>query len=282
MGMWSTLADGTSAHCTRFHYPVIDIPPDTICPRCDLIFNDTAEFQRPMEYPPPESIISDQCRNLCRCLWKRSLAKDPRQMESEKGRKGDENTSNSSVEGHELGAEGMCQGRQQEYGREATQRRPQDALRALSASEGSQRRSLHVEAPEYKKPKEQLRAYSELAATKGKGHGLGPPGLAAFTGLLQALSERGNTVGAANAAGVANLKHTWDDMEREEAFDLVPHCKLAKVYDPALSRLELVISVAQHREHIRGALGQTGASRLLGQAPSGALERALSAAIEQN
>ena len=110
------------------------------------------------------------------------------------------------------------------------------------------------EAPEYKKPKEQLRAYSELAATKGKGHGLGPPGIAAFTGLLQALSERGSTVGAANAAGVANLKQTWGDMELEGAFDLVPHCKLAKVYDPALSRLELVISAAQHREHIRGAL----------------------------
>ena len=141
---------------------------------------------------------------------------------------------------------------------------------------------IKQEAPEYKKPKEQLRAYSELAATEGKGHGLGPPGIAAFTGLLQALSERGSTVGAANAAGVANLKQTWDDMEPEGAFDLVPHCKLATVYDPALSRLELVISVAQHREHIRGALGQTGANRLLGQAPSGALERALSAAIEQN
>ena len=60
------------------------------------------------------------------------------------------------------------------------------------------------------------------------------------------------------------------------------HCKLAKVYDLAVTRLELVISVAQHREHIRGALGQTGANRLLGQAPSGALELALSAAIEQN
>ena len=141
---------------------------------------------------------------------------------------------------------------------------------------------IKQEAPEFKKTKEQLRAYSELAATKGKGHGLGPPGIAAFTGLLQALSERGSTVGAANAAGVANLKQTWDDLELERAFDLVPHCKLAKVYDPALSRLELVISVAQHREHIRGALGQTGANRLLGQAPSGALERALSAAIEQN
>ena len=55
------------------------------------------------------------------------------------------------------------------------------------------------------------------------------------------------------------------------------------MYDTALSRLELVISVAQHREHIRGALGHTGANRLLSQAPSGALvERALPAAIEQN
>ena len=97
---------------------------------------------------------------------------------------------------------------------------------------------IKQEAPECKKPKEQLRAYSELAATKGKGHGLGPPGVAAFTGLLQALSERGSTVGAANAAGVANLKQTWDDLELEGAVELVPHCKLAKVYDPALSRLE--------------------------------------------
>ena len=61
---------------------------------------------------------------------------------------------------------------------------------------------IKQEASEYKKLKEQLRAYSELAATKGKGHGLGPPGIAALTGLLQALSERGSTVGAANAAGV--------------------------------------------------------------------------------
>ena len=141
---------------------------------------------------------------------------------------------------------------------------------------------MKQEAPEVKKTQEQLRAYSELAATKGKGHGLGPPGIAAFTGLLQALSERGSAVGAANEAGVANRKQTWDDLEPEGAFDLVPLCKLAKVYDPALNRLELVISVAQHREHIRGALGPTGANRLLGQAPCRALEQALSAAIEEN
>ena len=43
----------------RFHYPVIDIPSDTICPRCDLIFNDTAELQRhlaSMECPLPRVI----------------------------------------------------------------------------------------------------------------------------------------------------------------------------------------------------------------------------------
>ena len=89
-------------------------------------------------------------------------------------------------------------------------------------------------------------------------------------------------MGVSNAAGVANFKQIWDDPMPERAFDLVPHCKLAKVYDPALCRLELVISVAEHRAHIRGALGQTGANRLLGQAPSGALERALSSAIEQS
>ena len=118
---------------------------------------------------------------------------------------------------------------------------------------------IKQEAPENKKPKEHLRAYSELAATKDKGHGLGPPGIAAFTGLLQALSERGSTVGAANAAGVANLKHTWDDLDPvgDSIWYLI--AKRAKVYDPALSLLELVIG-AWHNIN-RGALGQTAANR---------------------
>ena len=98
--------------------------------------------------------------------------------------------------------------------------------------------------------------YSEQATSKGKGHGLGLPGIAAFTRLLQALSGRGSAVGASNAAEVANFEQIWDDLEPERAFNLVPHCKLAKVYDPALCRLELVISVAEHREHVCGAIGQ--------------------------
>ena len=50
---------------------------------------------------------------------------------------------------------------------------------------------IKQEAPEYKKPKEQLRAHSELAATKGKGHGLGPPGISGFLGpVASAVGER--------------------------------------------------------------------------------------------
>ena len=88
---------------------------------------------------------------------------------------------------------------------------------------------IKQEAPECKKPKEQLRAYSEQAASKGKGHGIGPPGFAAFTGLLRALSERSSAAGPTNAVVVASFKRIWDDLELEGAFDMVPHCTLAMV-----------------------------------------------------
>ena len=71
-----------------FHYPVIDIPPDTIRPRCDLIFNDTAELQRHLasvDYPPPEghSLVmnAETCVGACGSdLWQKI-----------RDRKGDEN-----------------------------------------------------------------------------------------------------------------------------------------------------------------------------------------------
>ena len=129
----------------RFHYPVIDIPPDT-----------TAELQRhlaSMEYPLPDShsIVINAETSIGACgsdLWQKIRDRwRARRAEREtkthqtttwrdEGRRGDGR--------HELGAEGIRQGRPQEHGREATQRRPQDALRTLSASAGSQRRSLHV------------------------------------------------------------------------------------------------------------------------------------------
>ena len=282
----------------RFHYPVIDIPPDTICPRCDLIFNDTAELQRhlaSMEYPPPEGhsleINAETSVGACgRDLWQnirdrwraRRAERETKTHQTatwrDEGRRGDG--------GHELGAEGICQGRQQEHGREATRRRPQDALRALSASEGSQRRSLHVLDDQARgaKLQETERAIARLLGTGGdQGQGSRPRSSrdSGFHGLVaSAVGERqhsGSGQRGWSGKPQANVGRSGAGEGNRPGTSL-----LAKVYDPPLSRLELVISVAQHREHIRGALGQTGANRLLGQAPSGALERALSAAIEQN
>ena len=142
---------------------------------------------------------------------------------------------------------------------------------------------IKQEAPEYKKPKEQLRAYSDLAATKGKGHGLGPPGIAAFTGLLQALSERGSTVGAAKRGGSgkpqANVGRHGTGGSFRFGTSLQAGQSVRPSSEPSRTRHQRGTTP---RTHSWEALGQTGANRLLGQAPSGALERALSAAIEQN
>ena len=250
----------------RFHYLVIDIPPDTICPRCDLIFNDTAELQRHLaskEFPPPKrhSLVTNAETSVGACgsaLWQRirdrwrarRAERETKTRQIEPGGTKDYVTMGSMSSGQKGTAKGA---------NKSTDAKLRNAVLKTFCVLSRQVRDVRgavfmcwmikQEAPEYKKPKEQLRAYSELAATKGKGHGLGPPGIAAFTGLLQALSERGSTVGAANAAGVANLKQTWDDMEPEGAFDLVPHCKLAKVYDPALSPLE---PSAWHNKHSWG------------------------------
>ena len=173
----------------RFHYLVIDIPPDTICPRCDLIFNDTTELRRhlaPMEYPPPEnhSLVinaetsvgaygSDLWQKI-RDRWRASRAERETKTHQtaawrDEGRRDDGE--------HELGAEGICQGRQQEHGREAAQRRPQDALRTLSASAGSQRRSLHVLDDQARgaRVQETERAIARLLGTGGdQGQGTRP------------------------------------------------------------------------------------------------------------
>ena len=66
------------------------------------------------------------------------------------------------------GQKGSAKGAK-EHGREATQRRPQDALRTLSASEGSQRRSLHVLDDQARGAREQEteRAIARLLGTGG-------------------------------------------------------------------------------------------------------------------
>ena len=183
----------------RFHHPVVDIPPDIICPRCDLIFNDTAELQRhlaSMEYPPPEghSLVINVETSVGACgsdLWQKIRDRwRARRAEREtkthqtaawrdEGRRDDGR--------HELGAEGICQGRQHAELHNAIFK----ALCVLSQQVREVRGAVFV-CWMIKQEAEQLRAYSELAATNGKGHGLGPPGIAScFHGpVASAVGER--------------------------------------------------------------------------------------------
>ncbi len=64
----------------------------------------------------------------------------------------------------------------------------------------------------------------------------------------------------------------WAEADIEAAHDMVPHCRLKKCFGGTLNRLELM----QVREVLKASLSQTGAKRLLGQAPEGGLEKALS------
>ncbi len=132
---------------------------------------------------------------------------------------------------------------------------------------------IMVDSMEYTKMKEQLAAYNEQVQAIGKGHGIGPPSGFCFGGLIIALTERKDI-------GALELQSHWDQMTIEEGFDQVPHCRLRKAYDKAQCKLELLITKSSIRELIRNSLTQTGAKRLLGQAPEGGLEAALSKALD--
>ena len=207
----------------RFHNLVMDIPPDTTCPRCDHFFNDTAELQRhlaSMEYPPPEghSLVINAETSVGACgrdLWQkiRDRWKARRQKGRRKHIKQQPGGTKDDVTmgGMSSGQKGSTKG-----ANKSTDAKLHNAVLKTLCVLSQQVREVRgavfmcwmIKQEEPEKPNEQLRTYSGVAATKGKGHGLGPPGIAAFAGLLQPLSERGSTVGAAkaaNAAGVANL-----------------------------------------------------------------------------
>ncbi len=97
-----------------------------------------------------------------------------------------------------------------------------------------------------------------------------------FGGLLLELKGRGQTIGAITAAKIQKLQLTWAEAETEAAHDMVPHCKEKKCSDGTLNGLEMMIVHPELREAVKAGLGQTGAKRLLGQAPEGGLEEALS------
>ena len=108
--------------------------------------------------PPPEghslvinaeTSVGASGSDLWQKIRDRWRARRAERDKSDEGRRGDGE--------HELGAEGICQGRQQEHGREATHRRRGAVFMCWM---------IKQETPKYKKPTKQLRAYSELTASR--------------------------------------------------------------------------------------------------------------------
>ena len=155
-------------------------------PRCDLIFNDSAELQRHLLWnirlPEGHSLVinAETLSVLVEAISGRRSATDGEQdgqqgrrkhIKSQPGGTKDDVAMGGTTSGQWDLPSAPTRVRTRSYTTLSSR-----TLCVLSkASEGRQRRSLHVledqarGAPEYNKPKEQLRAYSELAATKGEG-----------------------------------------------------------------------------------------------------------------
>ena len=187
-----------------------------------------------------------------------------------------------TVGGTSSGSKGTQQERQQDHGRETAQRRLQDTLRPISTSARCQGRHLHVLHPSTRNRKSKCAPTRSRRYPWARGAASDPQDSRrsrAYCKRCRREEARWERPMRQEWSTPSKFGTTWS--RREHSFDMVPHCKLAKVYDPALCRFELVTSVTEHREYIRGALGHTGANRLLGQVYSGALEWALSSALEQ-
>ena len=311
--MWSTLSDGTSARCTSTlhtgrnawrtkgsgkpgfwcgstHASVETTSKHVAAAgkhnRCVV---DAGRFHFPLqrhlasvEYPPPEGhslvISAETPDSACgSALWKRSATDG--EPEGQKGRrkhiKQQPGGTKDDVTVVSSGQKGTAKG-----ANKSTDAKLHNAvlktLCVLSQQVREVRGAVFMcwmvkqEAPEFKKQR------SNCAPTRNWRR---PRARDTALVLLQALSERGSTVGSGQRSWCGKSQA---NVGRFGTGGSIRSGTSLQAGQSVLSRHELVISVAQHREHIRGALGQIGANRLLGQAPSGALERALSAAIEQN
>ena len=91
---------------------------------------------------------------------------------------------------------------------------------------------------------------------------------------------RGTAVGALTHQKLQEAQKKWEELEVEAAYEWIPHCKLRKCYDGTMMKLEIVTTCTELKEVLRMALVQTGAKRLLGQAPEAGLEEALSKTLQ--
>ncbi len=101
-----------------------------------------------------------------------------------------------------------------------------------------------------------------------------------FGGLLFALHNRAQAVGAANATTLACYWEKYQEMDNEEKSGQARYCRLAPVYDKTGMKVILNIESTGIRKELLSALQQLGGIRKYGRAPPGALEREMQKFLE--
>lgn len=121
---------------------------------------------------------------------------------------------------------------------------------------------------------EQGRAYSEATASGQRD--LGPPHIYIYGGLLQALVQEGEKIGALNHATLVEHLKKYEDQPILEKAELVQWCRLDRTYRSDVKRITLSIErLGPARQALLAGLRQVGADLRQGRAPRGALERDL-------
>ena len=135
---------------------------------------------------------------------------------------------------------------------------------------------LKADSPEVVSGREQLRSYGAACLAKGKGHGMGPPAIYLFAGVMKGMCSRGDSVGMVTAKALKEISEKWTERSAKERCELVPHCRrVSKVYDQELAKLEYMLGgpdAAALKTIMSRAFGEIGAKKMMGAAPPGGLE----------
>jgi len=142
---------------------------------------------------------------------------------------------------------------------------------------------LIAESPILNLMRVKTKQWTEEAQKRGKNHGLGPPHLSAWEGLLEGLLAPGMEIGAVNRANIVKLAEHTKGLEEGEKMLLVRYCRAKTTYNKETAKLVLALrgEFEQYRAPLLRALEQAGGEAKAGRAPRGGMERALQKFLDE-
>ena len=126
---------------------------------------------------------------------------------------------------------------------------------------------VKASSPEADNMQKQTQTYAEKVRHEGRGHTRAPPSVWAYLGLVKSRQQRGTTVGARTAQGIASYWAQLKPLSPAQICDEVRFCRLDKTYKADVKRITINIVSQEKRLLVLEALSQTEAERKYGRAP---------------